>query len=109
MNTNLSQNEIDRLEKVLSDFKTEWTELQAKRAKKWRLHFLLLFILTFLLSLKNPFFWWFCIAVVSYFAGSLFVMLKQRAKTSQQILEHQKQLRLVRLLRKFQSSPYPKD
>jgi len=43
--------------------------------------------------------------VVGYFAGILFTMLHQRAKTSTQIHEHQQQLELARLLKKFQVPP----
>jgi hypothetical protein len=36
-------------------------------------------------------------------------MLRQNAKTHDQIIEHQQQLRLVRLLRQFKASPYSKE
>lgn len=109
MKTDVSQSEIDKLEKVLSDFKEEWETLQSKRASKWRLYFLISFMLAVLIAVNEPSYWWLGIIVIGYFAGSLFAMLRQRAKTSSQITEHQKQLKLVRLLRNFQTSPYSKE
>jgi len=109
MNTNVSLNEIDKLEKILNDFQQEWDKLQSYRASKWRSYFLISFIASTVISLFEPSFWWTGIIVIGYFAGSLFNMLRQRAKTSSQIIEHQKQLKLVRLLRNFQSSPYSKE
>ena len=109
MKTDVSTNEIDRLEKVLSEFEEEWEVLQRHRASKWRSYFLISFIIAISISLLEPSFWWLGIIVIGYFAGSLFSMLRQRAKTTNQILEHQKQLKLVRLLRNFHSSPFSKE
>ncbi len=109
MNSDSSKSEIDALEKVLSDFKTEWENSQAQRAAKWRLRFFISFIITLALTFYSTAFWWLGIIVIAYFAGSLFAMLKQNAKTNDQIVEHQQQLRLVRLLRKFQASPYSEE
>ena len=106
MNSDVGKSEIDALEKILSDFKTEWEDSQTRRAGKWRLTFFISFIITLALSLYSSAFWWLGIAVIAYFAGSLFSMLRQNAKTNDQIIEHQQQLRLVRLLRKFQVSPF---
>ncbi len=106
MNSDANNNEIDALEKVLNDFKIEWELSQNKRAGKWRLTFFISFIITLALSLYSSEFWWLGIAVIAYFAGSLFSMLRKNAKTNDQIIEHQQQLKLVRLLRKFQTSPY---
>ena len=104
MKSDISNNELYELEMVLSDFKLEYETLQTERAAKWRLHF----IISFLLVFNQPYYWWVSLAVAGYFAGTLFTMLRQRAKTSTQIIEHQQQLELVRLLRKFQASPYSK-
>ncbi len=106
MISDVGRNEIDALEKVLSDFKMEWEDSQERRAAKWRLTFFISFIITLGLSLISHAFWWLGIAVIAYFAGSLFSMLRQNAKTNDQIFEHQQQLKLVRLLRKFKTSPY---
>ncbi len=109
MKTDISQSEIDKLEKVLSEFQEEWGILQKHRARKWRIQFLVSFIISLVVIGKEPSYWWLGVIVISYFAGSLFSMLKQRAKTNYQIIEHQKQLKLVRLLRKFHASPYSKQ
>ena len=109
MNSDTSRSEIDALEKVLRDFKTQWENSQNQRAAKWRLRFFISFIITLALTFYSTAFWWLGIIVIAYFAGSLFAMLKQNAKTNDQIVEHQQQLRLVRLLRKFPASPYSKD
>ncbi len=109
MKNDVSNNEIDALERVLSDFKTEWEVLQTRRAAKWRITFFISFALTLILSMLSPSFWWVGVAVIAYFAGSLFSILRQNAKTSSQIVEHQQQLKLVKLLRKFQTSPYSED
>lgn len=109
MKSDVSRSEIDRLEKVLDDFKYEWSISQAHRAAKWRLTFFISFIIALTLSLLVPAFWWLGIAVIAYFAGSLFTLLRQNAKTSEKIVEHQQQLKLVRLLRKFKASPYSEE
>lgn len=106
MKTDMSSSEINEMEAVLKSFKEEWDILQNLRASSWRKYFLITFILALLIIMTYPSFWWTGIIVVGYFAGSLFVMLRQNAKTSQQIIEHQKQLKLVKLLRKFHASPY---
>ena len=99
-------NEIEKLEKVLIDFQNEWKETQKIRSDKWRKYFLISFLISIALSSYAPMFWWTSLVVIAYFAASLFTLLRQSAKTSSQILEHKKQLQLVRLLRKFESSPY---
>ena len=109
MKTDVAKSEIDALEKVLNDFRVEWEDSQTRRAAIWRTKFFISFIITLALSLYSATFWWLGIAVVAYFAGSLFSMLRQNAKTNDQITEHQQQLRLVRLLRKFQASPYSEE
>ncbi len=109
MNSDVGNSEIDTLEKVLDDFKIEWEGSQSRRAAKWRLTFFISFIITLSLSLFSPSFWWVSLVVIAYFAGSLFTILRQNAKTNDQIVEHQQQLRLVRLLRRFQTSPYSKE
>jgi hypothetical protein len=109
MKTDVGRSEIDTLEKVLNDFKIEWEDSQSRRAAKWRITFFISFIITLALSLFSPAFWWLSLVVIAYFAGSLFTILRQNAKTNDQIVEHQQQLRLVRLLRKFQASPYSEE
>ena len=101
--------EIENLEKVLMDFQKEWKETKKIRSDKWRKQFLVSFILSIALSSFAPMFWWTSLVVITYFAASLFTLLRQNAKTSNQILEHKKQLQLVRLLRKFESSPYSEN
>lgn len=106
MNSDISNNEIDKLEKVLNDFEDEWENTQSRRASKWRISFFISFVVIVVISIFEPSFSWLGIVVIGYFAGSLYSMLRQRAKTTHQIIEHQKQLKLVRLLRKFHASPY---
>ncbi len=103
MKIDMSNSEIDQLEKVLTDFEGELEDLETHRSFIWRIQFLICFVSTLFISMINPSFWWLTIAVIAYFAGSLYIMLKQRAKASLQIIEHQKQIRLVRLLREFQA------
>ena len=100
------QNEIDKLEKVLDDFKQEWEVIRSRRASTWRKYFIISFVISLIMSVISPSLWWGGVFVIGYFAGSLLAMLRQNAKTSHQINEHQKQLKLVRLLRNFQASPY---
>ena len=106
MKVDLNQNEINQLEDVLINFKREWEQQQSARAAKWRFDFLISVLMCVLVSSFLPFLWWVTIIVIAYFAGSLYTMLRLRVKTNQQIIEHQKQLRLVKLLRKFGASPY---
>lgn len=103
MSTDQDLNEIYRLEAVLKKFKNEWEQQQTQRAEKWRRNFLLGFCLTIIISMLNAQLWWSSIVVIGYFAGSLFSILRQNTKTSKKIIEHQKQLRLVKLLRNFET------
>lgn len=109
MMVDLNQSEISELEEVLVNFKREWEQEQTERASKWRFNFLLSFLVCVLISMYLPSLWWVNIIVISYFAGSLYTMLRLRLKTNQQIIEHQEQLRLVKLLRKFDASPFSKS
>ena len=98
--------EIDSLEEYLLNFQDEWTVIQSVRSAKWRKHFVISFIMAIVVSIFDPQFFWISLIVIAYFAGSLFTLLRQNAKTTHQIIEHKKQLKLVRLLRNFESSPY---
>ncbi len=102
----INSNEIANLEEYLFNFQEEWKETQAIRSSKWRKNFACSFILAILVSISIPTFWWVGLIVITYFAGSLFTLLRQNAKTSHQIIEHKKQLQLVKLLRNFESSPF---
>jgi len=103
---NVNNQEIEKLEEFLQNFQQEWKEMQTKRSSKWRKYFALSFIVALTFSIILPQFWWVGIIVIAYFAGSLFTLLRQNAKTSSKIIEHKKQLQLVKLLRNFESSPY---
>ena len=103
---NVNNQEIDSLEEYLLDFQEEWKVTQSIRSSRWRKHFVIYFILAILVSTFVPQFLWVGLVVIAYFAGSLFSLLRQNAKTTHQIVEHKKQLKLVRLLRNFESSPY---
>ena len=100
------QNEIDELEKVLKDFKQEWEVIQSRRASTWRKYFIFSFVIAMIMSVASASLWWGSVFVIGYFGGSLYAISRQNAKTSHQINEHQKQLKLVRLLRNFQASPF---
>lgn len=106
MNIDVDHMEVIKLEETLNDFKQEWEIIQNKRSNSWRKYFVICFICALIVSLLIPSFWWCGIFVIGYFAGSLFAMLRQNAKTSSQIVEHQNQLKLVKLLRNFESSPF---
>ena len=104
-NWDVKSSEIEKLEEVLFNFQEEWKETQEKRSAKWRKYFLICFLITISLSLYAPILWWTTLVVIAYFAGSLFTLLRQDAKTSHQIIEHKKQLKLAKLLSNFNSSP----
>lgn len=106
MNIDVAHTEVAKLEKTLNDFKQEWENIQTKRSSLWRKYFLICCIGALILSLLVPTFWWSGIFVIGYFAGSLFAILRQNAKTSSQIIEHQNQLRLFKLLHNFETSPF---
>jgi len=106
MNVDVDHMEVVKLEETLNDFKQEWEVILNKRSNSWRKYFVICFISALLISLLIPSLWWCEIFVIGYFAGSLFAMLRQNAKTSSQIVEHQKQLKLVKLLRNFETSPF---
>ncbi len=103
---NVNNQEIDNLEEYLLNFQEEWKQTQMLRSSKWRKHFVICFIVAIIVSILAPPFWWIGLIVITYFAGSLFTLLRQNAKTTHQIVEHKKQLKLVRLLRNFETSPY---
>ena len=109
MKIDVDQKEIDKLENILINFRSEWNDLQSQRSSSWRKYFVISFIIAILISMASPSLWWCGIIVIGYFAGSLFAMLRQDAKTSKQIVEHQKQLKLMKLLRNFQASPYSQE
>ncbi len=106
MNVDVDHMEVVKLEETLNDFKQEWEVIQNKRSGSWRKYFVICFLGALVVSLLIPSLWWCGIFVIGYFAGSLFAMLRQNAKTSSQIVEHQKQLKLVKLLRNFEASPF---
>ena len=106
MNIDVDHMEVVKLEETLNDFKQEWEDIQKKRSQTWRKYFVVCFIVALVISLMVPSLWWCGIFVIGYFAGSLFAMLRQNAKTSSQITEHQQQLKLVKLLRNFKTSPF---
>lgn len=106
MDQSTKNQEIDNLEEYLLDFQDEWEVTQSVRSAKWRKHFTICFIGVILVSSFAPEFFWIGLIVIAYFAGSLFVLLRQNAKTTHQIIEHKKQLKLVRLLRNFETSAY---
>ena len=108
MKESLSQSEIKQLENELVDFKENWENKLSERATKWRQNFLFIFIIVLSISISTPSLWWLNIAVIGYFAGSLFTMLRQNAKTAKEITNHQKQLKFVQLLRKFEASSLKK-
>jgi len=108
MKIDVDINEIEELEKQLNKFKYDWQCIQSQKASTWRVHFVISFTIALFLSVLASGFWWLGIIVVGYFAGSLFSMLRLNAKTNHQINEHKKQLKLVRLLRNFEASPYSK-
>ncbi len=102
----VNNQEIDNLEEYLFGFQEEWELTQSIRSLRWRKHFIICFMVAILVSTFMPQFLWVGLVVIAYFAGSLFSLLRQNAKTTHQIVEHKKQLKLVRLLRNFESSPY---
>jgi len=100
----LCPKDIDILEKELFDFSQEWQKNQSKRTDKWRKMLLIGFVLTLLISFLFPQLWWLGIVLIAYSAGSLFMIIDQEAKTTSQILEHKNQLKLARLLIKYDST-----
>ena len=106
MKTDLNQNEIDELEQVLYNFSEEFEEIQNHRSTKWRSHFFIAFIIAIGVMFLAPTFWWVSLVVIAYFAGSLFTLLRQNAKTSSEINEHRMQLKLARFLLNFKESSY---
>lgn len=101
--------EIDSLEAYLLQYQNEWNDTKEIRSNKWRKHFFVCFVITILIAIFAPQFFWIGLIVVAYFAGSLFSLLRQNAKTIRKISEHKKQLQLVRLLRNFETSPFTQN
>lgn len=109
MSIDITQSEIERLEDILVNFKKNWDQQQKINASKWRFSFLLGSFVTLVISLNSPSLWWLNAVVISYFAVSLFLMLRQRADVYQRLIEHQKQLELARFLKNFQRLSYLKN
>jgi len=108
MGIDIEQSEIAKLEDILVNFKKDWDQEQKIRASKWRYDFLLSFFVAIVISLTLSLFWWLNIVVISYFAASLFLMIRQRSIVYQRLTEYQKQLKLVRFLNGFKTSAYSK-
>ena len=104
MKRDISQNEIEKLESILYIFKDEWQIKQSQKAFKWRAYFLASITISVIVSLLFPTLGWLNIIVIGYFAGSLYSMLRLNTKTINQIIEHQKQLKLVRFLNNLQGA-----
>lgn len=102
----VNSQEIDSLEEYLLDFQDEWKTTQSMRSARWRKHFVISITIVILINSFAPHFFWIGLIVIAYFAGSLFILLRKNAKTTHQIIEHRKQLKLVRLLRNFKTSRY---
>ena len=96
--------DIDNLEKELFDFSQKWKVKQSIRTNKWRKMLLSGFVATLLIGFLFPLFWWVGIMFIAYSAGSLFMIIDQEAKTTTQILEHKNQLKLARLLIKYDTT-----
>lgn len=103
---NVNKQEIDDLESNLKYFQEQWQQTQAIRSTKWRRNFVCSFIVAIAISMLIPKLWWIGIAVITYFAGSLFTLLRQNAKTSVQIFEQKEQLELVKILKNLDPSSY---
>ena len=96
--------DIDNLEKELFDFSQKWKVKQSIRTNKWRKMLLSGFVATLLIGFLFPLLWWVGIMLIAYSAGSLFMIIDQEAKTTTQILEHKNQLKLARLLIKYDTT-----
>lgn len=101
MKLDIEQTDIDKLENELLQFSRNWEVSQADRGRKWRTFLLIGFVATLLIAFLFPQLWWLGIVLIAYSAGSLFVIIDQEAKTSFQIIEHKRQLKLARMLLKF--------
>lgn len=104
MKHNIRQSDIDNLEKELLQFSKNWERNQITRNRKWRKFLLIGFVATLIMGFVFPQLWWIGIIVIAYSAGSLFVLIDQEARTTSQILEHKRQLKLARLLLKFNAT-----
>jgi len=100
----ISPKDIDLLEKDLFDFSQKWKAIQSKRTARWRKMLIFGFIATLLIGFLFPQLWWIGIVLIAYSAGSLFMIIDQEAKTTTQIIEHKNQLKLARLLIKYDST-----
>lgn len=103
MSVDINQSDIKKLENILISFKRNWDLQQNIRASKWRLYFLVSFLLVLIISANMPSLWWLNMAVIAYFAGSLFAMLRKRKIIYQQLAVHKNQIRVARLLIDFQN------
>lgn len=101
MKTDLNQNEIDELEQVLYNFSEAFEVTQNERSLKWRTHFFIGTIVAIAVMFLAPAFIWISAAIITYFAGSLFALLRINAKTSSEITEHRQQLKMARFLINF--------
>lgn len=104
MKFNISQSDIDTLEKELKAFSEKWEVNQSIRNNRWRKILLGGFVTTLLASFVYPQLWWLGVILIAYSAGSLFMIIDNEAKTSSLILEHKKQIKLARLLLKFNAT-----
>ena len=102
MKFDMDHKDIDKLEWELSEFEMQWRLTQQQRITKWRQFLLVSSLIIMGLLLLSPkmlmLLWWLAIIVIGYTAGSLYKIISDEARTSQQILEHKQQIQLARLL-----------
>ncbi len=101
----MNQKDIDDLEKDLKNFANNWQTNQQQRINRWRKivfsTFLIILCLIFFLPGLIVLLWWLSVVFIGFSAGSLYKMINDEARTSYQIMEHKKQLKLARALLKF--------
>ncbi len=103
-NQGISPEDIDILEKELFDFSQKWKVNQSKRTNKWRKMLFFGFVTSLVTGFLFPQLWWVAIILIAYSAGALFMIIDQEAKTTTQLIKHKHQLKLARLLIKYDST-----
>jgi 4-hydroxybenzoate polyprenyltransferase len=101
----MNQKDIDDLERDLKNFVKNWQTSQQQRINSWRKMvfsaFIIILCLIFFLPELIVLLWWLSVVFIGFSAGSLYKLINDEARTSYQILEHKKQLKLARALLKF--------
>lgn len=88
---------IDELERRLTSFMSDWEDALRKRVILWRVRLLIGVVLSLVLPLFIPNFYWLWLVVMGMSAGSLFSLLKMNADMRKHVSVCREHIRNARI------------